>query len=91
MDASLEAPEKAGNGQIARKNSMVPGGTLLTRKELCDSVRIGYRTFSRLRADGRGPAGTWVGGKLMFSASEVSRWLGRYTESAGQPNYVGGN
>ena len=82
MDTLALAPKMARYGQ---RSDLFGLGLMLTRKELCESLRMSERSFSRLRVDGLMPAGTWVGGKLMFRVEEVQRWLNQRTESPGRP------
>ena len=80
MSSLAIGPETARNCQFSAESAPILGQSLLTRHELCRELRISYRAFSRLRANGGGPPGTWIGGKMMFAVSGVQRWMRDWTE-----------
>ena len=87
IEVSGNGPKIAEMGQYGTVNRRFMLETMMTRREVCDAVRISYRSFSRIRLEGRGPAGTWIGGKLLFSPSEVKRWMREWTEEPGRPDF----
>jgi hypothetical protein len=87
IEVLADGQEMAKKGQFGSVNRRFMLENMMTRREVCEAVRISYRSFSRLRSEGRGPAGTWVGGKLMFSAAEIRRWQRDWTEQSGHPNF----
>ena len=87
MEVSGNGPKMDEMGQYGSINRRFLVEAMMTRKEVCNAVRISYRSFSRLRSEGRGPAGTWIGGKLLFSPVEIKRWMREWTEAPGRPNF----
>ena len=83
MNVSGIVPGSARNSHVGVKSGAIVEQKLLTRMELCVELRISYRACSRMRAEGAGPSGTWLGGRLMFSPKELRPWLKPYTEVPG--------
>ena len=80
MLTSVEMPENARKRGNQEQIISFFAQNLLTIREFCQAMRISERQYFRMRAEGRGPNVTWMGGKVMITKRECEAWLHRWTE-----------
>ena len=51
------------------------GYTLFTLKEAAEHSRLSLRAFERLRAEGKGPVVTKLGGKFLVRSDHLAEWI----------------
>lgn len=89
FESDRERPETVRNGQKLRPFESLSFGGFWNIKQLCMELGISERSWRRMRADGRAPAVTWIGGRQVVSSRSLEEWVRDWTEQRGLPGCVG--